>query len=276
MTERRISAYYTVEPGDTALPLVVDGVGLSQEQHPIHRDAGYEYFHFFRCLQGEGEVEAGQRRFSLKSGMGMILYPDEPHQYYAVESPWVVDWITFGGESAAAVLRYLDIGGSAAFELPRPEVTASVIDAFGEALLSQRPDTKLDISCQMYRLLASLYWNMPAGGNLSRQKRYSKLEPALRYIEEHYSEPLTLALLAEKAGVSEKHLCLLFQETLRTRPFRYINALRVNNCKRLLLERRDMSVQRVAALCGYENITYFNQVFREMAGMSPSRFRQLH
>jgi YesN/AraC family two-component response regulator len=44
----------------------------------------------------------------------------------------------------------------------------------------------------------------------------------------------------------------------------------------LMTSVRAMSVARVAALCGYENITYFNQVFKELAGMSPSRFRQMH
>jgi AraC family transcriptional regulator of arabinose operon len=272
----RISAYYTVETRDMALPLVVTGVGLYQEQYRIVRENGYNGFHFFRCIGGEGAVEAGPQRFTLKKEMGMILYPDEPHCYYPTAEPWLVDWITFDGGNARSILEYLDIRRSVAFDLPYPEITAAVLRSFGEALNSQKPTLKLDISCQMYQLLISLYWNMPTSRNLSREKRYRRIEPALRYIEEHYAEPLTLELLAEKAGISQKHLCLLFHEVLHVRPFRYVNTLRVNNCKRMLLENRALGVSRIAAMCGYENITYFNQIFRELAGMSPSRFRQLH
>lgn len=272
----RISAYYTVETRDLSLPLVATSIGLSQEQRSISRENGYEHFHFFRCLQGAGEVQAGPRRFALRENMSMILYPHEPHRYEPLGETWLVDWITFGGSGAAPMLAYLEIDHSAAFELPDPARTAAVIGALEDLLREQRPTQKLVISCQIYELLVSLYGNAPAGNTRTRETRYQKLEPVLRYIEQHYGQPLTLELLAQQAGVSPRHLCLLFKEALHMRPFWYINTLRINNCKRLLLEHRDMTIAQAAALCGFENICYFNQTFRTIAGMSPTRFRQLH
>lgn len=275
MPERK-SAYYTHETRDLSLPLLVSSIGLNQEQYKITRENGYGSFHFFRCIDGEGMVEAGQQSFTLKKNMGMILYPDEPHCYYPTQEPWLVDWITFDGNSASSILSYLEISRSTAFDLPYPEITAPIIRSFDEMLSSQKPTLKMDISCQLYQLLISLYWNRTTSKNLSKEYRYKKIEPALHYIEENYDKPLTLELLACHAGVSAKHLCLLFHEVLHVRPFWYINTLRINNCKRILLENRNMSVFQAAAKCGYENISYFNQTFKTIAGMSPSQFRQLH
>lgn len=273
--ERR-SAYFTVEARDRALPLVVTSVGLNQEQHGVTREKGYESFHFFRCIGGEGAVRAGRREFPLRENMGMILLPDEPHSYAPVREPWLVDWITFTGGGASSILSYLEISRSEAFDLPDPDATAAVIAAFDAALALQGPTVKLDVSCRLYELLASLHWNAPAGRSPSGESRYSRLEPVLRYIEQNYAQPLTLELLAEQAGVTPRHLCVLFREALHTRPFRYVNTVRINKGKRLLLEDRDRSVRDVAALCGYDNICYFNQTFRTIAGMSPTEFRLLH
>jgi AraC-like DNA-binding protein len=273
---QRVSAFYTVEPRDLSLPLYATSIGLNQEQRTISRESGYDGFHFFRCIQGVGEVQAGSRHFALRENMSMILYPQEPHRYEPVGGPWLVDWITFGGSSAASVLSYLEIGHSAAFDLPHPQRTASVIRHLEELLRDQQSPQKLDVSCRIYELLASLFGNEPSSKTRPRETRYQKLEPVLRYIEQHYGEPLTLELLAQQAGVSPRHLCLLFREALHMRPFRHINTLRINHCKRLLLERRDMTIAQAAALCGFENICYFNQTFRTIAGMSPTQFRDLH
>lgn len=275
MPERK-SAFYTVETRDQALPLLVASIGLNQEQRKITRENGYASFHFFRCLGGEGMVEAGQQVFTLKKNMGLILFPNEPHCYYPVREPWLVDWITFDGSSAPSVLSYLGINRATAFDLPYPEITASIIRMFEEMLNSQKPTLKMDISCQLYQLLISLYWNMPTSKNLSRENQYKRIEPVLHYIEQNFAKPLTLELLAGQAGVSPRHLCLLFHEVLHVRPFWYINTLRINNCRRMLLENRKMSIYQIATLCGYENICYFNQIFKTIAGMSPSQFRQLH
>jgi AraC family transcriptional regulator, arabinose operon regulatory protein len=272
----RVSAFFTVETRDLALPLLVTSIGLNQEQRRITRESGYGSFHFFRCISGEGMVEAGQQCFTVKKNMGLILYPDEPHCYYPLQEPWLVDWFTFDGSSAKPILSYLEINHSASFDLPYPEITASIVRSFEEMLSSQKPTLKMDISCQLYQLLISLYWNMPTSKNLSRENRYKKLEPVLHYIEQNYDKPLTLELLADQAGVSTKYLCLLFHEVLHVRPFWYINTLRINNCKRILLENRTLSIYQAAVLCGYENVSYFNQTFKTIAGMSPSQFRQLH
>lgn len=272
----RISAFYTMETRDVSLPLVATSIGLNQEQRSISRENGYEYFHFFRCIKGAGEVQAGPRRFALRENMAMILYPHEPHRYEPMGEGWLVDWITFGGSNAATLLSYLEIDHSAAFDLPNPARTAAIIGTLEDLLREPRPTQKLNVSCQIYELLVSLYWNTPTGNAHARETRYQKLEPVLRYIEGHYDQLLTLELLAKQAGVSPRHLCLLFREALHMRPFWYVNTTRINNCKRLLLEHRDMTIAQAAARCGFESICYFNQTFRTIAGMSPTQFRQLH
>lgn len=271
-----ISAFFTVDSRDLALPLIVTTIGLDHDQYRINRESGHDGFHFFRCMDGEGRVEAGNRSFTVGKNTVVILYPNEPHCYYPVKEPWMVDWVTFAGSGIYPLLSYLEIDRTMAFDLTDPELMSSEIGELREMLKENRHSLKLDVSCQFYKMLTGLYWNMSVDRNPSREYQYKKIEPVVRFIEENYSKPLTLDALAEKAGVSPKHFCLLFREAMHVRPFRFINSLRINECKRMLLERREMSIAEISAQCGYENICYFNQVFKSVTGITPTEFRHLH
>jgi len=208
--------------------------------------------------------------------MAMILYPHEPHHYEPVQEPWQVDWITFKGHSAEALLSYIDISHSSVFELLTPDFTAAAIQALEQLINTDKPTIKLDLSGQLYNLLGSLCWNAQPGRTSRHEHRYGRIRRVLQYIEQHYDQPLTLELLADQAGVSARNLCLLFRDVLHMRPFWYVNTVRINRCKQLLLEDRKRSISDIACQCGFTNICYFNQTFRTIAGMSPTQFRAQH
>ncbi len=269
-------AFFSIDSNDLALPLIVSSIGLSQDQKGIVRENGHEHFHFFRCIDGEGKLTAGGRSFTVGKNMAIVLFPNEPHSYAPVQEPWIVDWFTFTGAGAESFLGYLGVTHSVAFDLLSPGLLATEIMKFYTLLKGSKLSQKLDLSCQMYQTLGLLYGAMPSGKHKPRGLQYEKIEPAIRYIEQNFHRTLTLAQLAETVGVSTKYFCRLFQQTMHTRPFQFINTVRINESKRRLLERREMSIRDIASQCGYDNISYFNQVFKEMTGMSPMEFRQLN
>ncbi len=269
-------AFFSVDGSDLALPLVVSSIGLGQDQKGITRENGHEHFHFFRCIDGKGNLTAGSRTYTVGKNMAIVLFPNEPHSYAPVQEPWVVDWITFTGHGAESFLGYLGVTHSVAFELLSPGIVAAEMTKFYALLKGSKLSQKLDLSCQLYRTLGLLYGAMPSGKHQPRGLQYARIEPAIQFIEQNFNHPLSLAQLAEAAGVSTKYFCRLFQQAMHTRPFQFINTVRVNECKRRLLEKREMSIRDIASHCGYENISYFNQVFKEITGMSPMEFRQLN
>lgn len=274
----RKTAFFTLESRDQALPFAVATVGLNCSQNRVFRENGYASFHFFRCLSGSGEIEAGSIQMTLSPGMGMILYPDEPHQYqpHGDNEPWLVDWITFGGPAVSGVLNWLGIEHSQVFDLQFPSVIAADMDELQDIMQSSKPTLKMELSCQLYKILSDLYWSLPAGHSQSRVGQFHRLEPVIQHIHQHYGDLLTLDRLADIAGVSPRHLCFLFREILHVRPFWYINAVRINKSKHLLLENRKMAIAATAATCGFPNVCYFNQTFRKITGMSPTQFRSSH
>lgn len=96
---------------------------------------------------------------------------------------------------------------------------------------------------------------------------------AMEYIREHSSEPLDLKLVADRAGLSPCYFCRKFKETTGFTFTEYVSRTRVDVAKTLLLNPR-FRISEVAFEVGFESLTHFNRVFREITGQSPTKYRE--
>ena len=104
----------------------------------------------------------------------------------------------------------------------------------------------------------------------------SPLDPRLiRVLEDvgdRLAEPLTVAGLADRAGLSSSRLTHLFTEQLGVPPMRYVERQRMQ-AARQLLELTSRPVAEVARAVGYDDPLYFSSRFRRYTGRSPSAHR---
>jgi AraC-like DNA-binding protein len=96
-----------------------------------------------------------------------------------------------------------------------------------------------------------------------------RLERVRRCLLEHLEAPPTLAQLARTAGFSETRLKGGFRARFGTSVFAYLRHGRMEEARRLLLERH-LNVTEVAQRVGYANPSKFAAAFRRQFGMSPS------
>jgi AraC-like DNA-binding protein/ligand-binding sensor protein len=95
---------------------------------------------------------------------------------------------------------------------------------------------------------------------------------ARAFIDENLAEPLPLALVARKAGLSESHFCRIFREATGLTLTDYVNRRRIQWAKKELLK-SETRVSEIAFLIGYQSLSQFNRCFSRVTGRSPSRYR---
>lgn len=95
---------------------------------------------------------------------------------------------------------------------------------------------------------------------------------AVRYMEEHYPEPLALTDVAGHVGLSAEYLSRLFKEETGVKFVVYLNNLRLKHALRLL-ETTSLKVYEVAEQVGYSNLSYFSTVFKKNFGQNPFDYK---
>lgn len=99
----------------------------------------------------------------------------------------------------------------------------------------------------------------------------SRISPAVRYLDGHYTESTDVDSLAKLCYISKPHLFRLFKKELGMSPVEYRNHLRIERAKELLSD-GECSVSEIAAMLGFDGSYYFSRIFKEYTGISPSRY----
>jgi two-component system response regulator YesN len=93
---------------------------------------------------------------------------------------------------------------------------------------------------------------------------------AKRFIRESFADSeLSLAAVADKAGVSKNHLSWEFARETGETLTEYVARVRIEEAKKLFSTTR-LKVYEVAERVGYQNVEHFSRVFKKVAGTSPS------
>ncbi|WP_166244281.1 AraC family transcriptional regulator [Paenibacillus turpanensis] len=270
------SSFAVLTEHERRLPLYITSSGGWSNQERIVRESGFPDFHWLQVYSGEGRLELSGNTYTVLPGQGMLLYPDEPHTYYAASEPWGVRWLTFNGGLARELLQRMALTESKVLTLSNPGGMLVKMHEAHETIVSGDPLRSYEGSSLMYELLIDLLRYSSEAEARSKQQRIEHIAPVLRHIEQHYCEPLSLPELAACIEVSPQYLCTLFQQAMGMRPFEYITSYRLRAAKELLLAEPERRVRDIAEACGYEHPSYFIKIFREHEGMTPTTFRHIH
>ncbi|MDT6979560.1 helix-turn-helix domain-containing protein [Levilactobacillus zymae] len=105
-----------------------------------------------------------------------------------------------------------------------------------------------------------------------RDNRYShQVNLTIQFISRHYQQDLTLAELAANVRVTPTHLAHLFKQETGETLFAFINRFRIQMAQRQLHYQTE-SIMDVAFQVGFNNVTYFNKMFKRYTGITPSAY----
>lgn len=109
--------------------------------------------------------------------------------------------------------------------------------------------------------------------NKNKGERKELITGIKEYIRNNYSENLSAADISGAFFLNTSYLSTLFKEKTGMTMTAYIEAVRMEKAKQLLLN-RELSITEVAAYTGYSDPNYFSKVFRKYTNMSPRRYRE--
>lgn len=159
--------------------------------------------------------------------------------------------------------------------LPGYSGIASCLDRIDQIRETFPEGYELLIKGKLFQLFF-LLWGIEEASLLPPSRPPKELERTrqiLKYMEQHYSESLSIEEVSRACGMSQSHFMKFFKKTMGLPFTAYLNDYRLTMASRLLLSSED-SVLTVAGETGFNNLSYFNRIFKEKFGMTPREFRR--
>ena len=106
-----------------------------------------------------------------------------------------------------------------------------------------------------------------------KSRSVTRIGAAIDYINNHFTEEISVSHLSELCFLSEAHLYRLFKDELKMSPIEYKNSLRIRRAQ-LLLPDTELSIGEIADMLGFDNACYFSRIFKSRTGISPLEYRK--
>jgi AraC-like DNA-binding protein len=141
-------------------------------------------------------------------------------------------------------------------------------------VLSGRPGAQLELDSALVETLAML---LRSAEQANWNARAPKLAPASvrrarEYLEAHFAENVSLALLSRVAGLSSYHLNREFRLAYGLPPHAFQTQIRLAHARKLL--REGVSPALAAAEAGFTDQSHLNKHFKRVLGITPAFFRK--
>ncbi|MDQ7832598.1 MAG: AraC family transcriptional regulator [Desulfovibrionaceae bacterium] len=135
----------------------------------------------------------------------------------------------------------------------------------------------LDMEMLLLRLLDHILCAHRGTGLWGRRSSRGCLSPqhmkrVVDYVESRLGERLTLQELARQASMSPFHFARAFRSTSGLAPNAYVTARRLESAKQLLLS-TSQSIEHIAAMFGFQNLSHFRRKFIQQHGVLPGVLR---
>lgn len=253
---------------DQTLPLCVFTAGwetiYATENIHTNRPNGIPHHQFLFTAKGSASSLFDKKEVIAGPGSFMYHSPYTPQIYSSISDPWVCYWITFSSNDLAlftlknGIYNLKDISQFI-------DIISQIITLKNDYLYGEKS------SVLLYQLILRLKRIMveEASGENSRF-----LKPIVSYIHENFFKELTLDTLAGMLGITPGYFCKIFKDTYHIRPFEYIQKLRIQHSKTLLVSCPDMPVAEIGLRSGYQSTSYFIKQFKIQEGVTPLEFRK--
>ncbi|MDD4921455.1 MAG: AraC family transcriptional regulator [Bacteroidales bacterium] len=100
----------------------------------------------------------------------------------------------------------------------------------------------------------------------------SRILKAIGYIHKNMEKNITIHELASLCRLSEDHFIRLFKQEIKITPINYINHKKIETAQ-LMMVIQKQPIKDIACSLSFENITYFNRLFKNMVGTTPTQYR---
>ncbi len=263
------------------LGIQVSMAAMESPHRPLH---WHEAMEILYCVNGEVTIRIGQDTVQLCRNQLIVFDAKEVHAIHSGSTLYMFLCIHVDKKQLSVYCPDLELYRIRCRPLPLDDPSSTHYIRLcqlaqdlirnhikNESTSAMRSDgTALLMLADLIRYF-SVY--APSGTVTAQKQPNDTIRDIITYVNEHYSEKLTLDDMAAYTGFTREYFCRFFKKHMGITFLRYLDEVRISHAGRLL-RTTDLPIAEVMTQSGFSNQTLFNRLFKELYGMTPREVRR--
>ncbi len=265
---------------------------LYHETNPFSRWHYHPDFELVLITKGSGKRMVGDHIDRFEEGDLVLLGSNLPHE-------WLCDDVYFnhpaGFQGEGIVIQFLEnFLGDSFMKIPENRRLKKILDESGQGLLIHgktkeiltgiiKKMLSMDAESRLYALLnifsvlskstEKVTLSSPGFITTFQADENAPMKKVIQYLMQHFQENISINTLLEISNMSSTSFSVLFKRTYNMTFREYLVNVRVGYACRLLGD-NDKNIAQISYEAGFENISNFNRLFKNLKGITPSEYRK--
>lgn len=130
------------------------------------------------------------------------------------------------------------------------------------------------IKAYIYELVAIMFsHSLVSAVPMVSSPKMKIISPVIKYIDTHFNSNITLDDICREVGYNKYTICHSFKKIAGTTVFEYVGFVRIQSAVEKL-KNKEYTILEIATQSGFSSVTYFNRVFKNVMGCTPSLYRK--
>lgn len=293
MSENKSNATGKIETDDTLMETALHGNAMYPFRFYEEKMSDFDFmtidWHWHTELEfiyieaGTVSINIGEDLFELTEGQGIFINSRILHELHSDNDAVIPNFLflpTFIAPSDSLIYRK--------YVLPVLESTtdyyvfsdslkwqAHILSVMKELIRTSRTDgNELAVSVliqEIWSLLSSNIVCVPKDNSMNSSS-LARLQKMMQFVQQNYTEAISLNDIAEYGEVSISTTLNLFRKVLNTSPINYLISYRLKQAT-ILLTKTEKKISAIALETGFSNTDYFCKTFKRMYSLTPTEYR---
>jgi AraC-like DNA-binding protein len=245
---------------------------LTEDIVPLHYG---ETLEMLLCENLTGEMTIENKRYPLGGNQVFIIPPNTVHSNFIRKCDGRMFVIKTAFEHLANFINLVNIMeynhcylSQLPFTCPEYEKLLFIV----QRLIDEDENIYSRMQCilAIFEILQRYAYRHPAADLAKQNIKSTQLRELIRWTIANYNQKITLDEAARKMGYSKYYFCNMFKSMTGTTYLTYLNHVRISQACREL--KQGQSIAEACFKCGFENVSYFIQLFKKICGCTPGEY----
>ena len=232
-------------------------IGCANHKSPLHSHQNYEIIVFNK---GSGTIQLAERKIPFSEG-DMVIVP--PHTLHGCQSDTEWERLYISGD-----LRPF-------FNLSQPVTVGDNAEKEGLQLANLIYQNRYTNNEYLHCLISAFSHFLLNNMHLESALSTAVKDISDKIIQDFHDATIDLTAILNKSGYAEDYIRAKFKQAIGKTPTEFLTHVRISHaCYLIEMYQGSLSLSEIAEKCGYVDYVYFSRKFKQVTGVSPTKYRE--